>query len=182
MKDTKGNSAVGRRVLRDQSPELKKRTSEWLWPCRTGLDEVLQVPREQHRLGAHGGPPRVAVDAQRGQQRGHAEHRGVRQLEACFVGVQPRGTRLGIRKGGKGAAWRVVRVARGAHVRTVGAGRGHELGLHLPSSAQLGSVLGSWVKTMRDAVRNKERWKGAVRLPKILVLTSTLRQLLDAGS
>ena len=24
---------------------------------------------------------------------------------------------------------------------------------------------------MRDAVRNKERWKGAVRLPKILVLT-----------
>ena len=26
---------------------------------------------------------------------------------------------------------------------------------------------------MRDAVRNKERWKGAVRLPKILVLTGT---------
>ena len=40
--------------------------------------------------------------------------------------------------------------------------------LCLPSSAQLGSVLGSWGKTTRDAVRNKERWKGAVRLPKIL--------------
>ena len=34
------------------------------------------------------------------------------------------------------------------------------------------SVLGSWGKAMRDAVRNKERWeKGAVRLPKILALT-----------
>ena len=42
---------------------------------------------------------------------------------------------------------------------------------YLSSSVQCGSVLGSWVKTMRDAVRNKERWKGAVRLPKILVLT-----------
>ena len=31
--------------------------------------------------------------------------------------------------------------------------------LHLPSSAQLGSVLGSWGKTMRDAVKNKESWK-----------------------
>ena len=30
----------------------------------------------------------------------------------------------------------------------------------LPSSAQLGSVLGSWGKPIRDAVRSKERWKG----------------------
>ena len=29
----------------------------------------------------------------------------------------------------------------------------------LPSSAQLGSVLGSWGKTMRDAGRNTERWR-----------------------
>ena len=28
---------------------------------------------------------------------------------------------------------------------------------HCTSSAQLGSVLGSWGKAMRDAVRNKER-------------------------
>ena len=27
---------------------------------------------------------------------------------------------------------------------------------------------------MRDAVRNKERWRGAVRLPNILVLTAVL--------
>ena len=47
----------------------------------------------------------------------------------------------------------------------------------LPSSAQLGSVLGSWVKNMRDAVRNKERWKDAVHLPNILVLTA--RQLTE---
>ena len=42
-----------------------------------------------------------------------------------------------------------------------------------PSAEQraIGSVLGSWAKTMRDVVRNKERWGGAVRLPKILVLT-----------
>ena len=33
-------------------------------------------------------------------------------------------------------------------------------------------VLGSWGKAMRVALRNKESWgKGAVRLPKILVLT-----------
>ena len=29
---------------------------------------------------------------------------------------------------------------------------------------------------MRDAVRNKKRWKGAVRLPKILVLTDELAE------
>ena len=34
----------------------------------------------------------------------------------------------------------------------------------------LGSVLVSWGKAMRDAVMNKERVKIAVRLPKILVL------------
>ena len=32
------------------------------------------------------------------------------------------------------------------------------------------SVLGSWGNAMRDAVRNKEVYKGAVRLPKVLVL------------
>ena len=32
---------------------------------------------------------------------------------------------------------------------------------------------------MRDVVRNKERWEGAVRLPKILVLDSGL--LFDAA-
>ena len=36
-------------------------------------------------------------------------------------------------------------------------------------------------KTMRDAVRNKERWKGAVRLPKILVLTSSCGSHAAAG-
>ena len=45
------------------------------------------------------------------------------------------------------------------------------------------SVLGSWVTPMRDAVRNKERWgKGAVRLPKILVLTCVLTGLQSLGS
>ena len=32
-------------------------------------------------------------------------------------------------------------------------------------------------KTMRDAVRSKERWKGAVRLPKTLALKSPVNGL-----
>ena len=50
-------------------------------------------------------------------------------------------------------------------------------------SARIESVLGSWGKAIRDAVRNTERWKGAVRLPKILVLNdskTTLRRLAAA--
>ena len=36
----------------------------------------------------------------------------------------------------------------------------------------MSSVLGSWGEAMRGAVGNKERWeRGAVRVPKILVLT-----------
>ena len=42
--------------------------------------------------------------------------------------------------------------------------------------ADASSTLGSWGKTMRDAVRNKERGKGAVRLPKILVLSARGQQ------
>ena len=43
---------------------------------------------------------------------------------------------------------------------------------HACTEVRRESVIGSWGKAMRGAVRNKERWgKGAVRLPKILVLT-----------
>ena len=48
------------------------------------------------------------------------------------------------------------------------------LSFSLPREKDDWSVLGSWVKTMRDAVRNKEGGKDAVRLPKILVLASGL--------
>ena len=41
----------------------------------------------------------------------------------------------------------------------------------------LGSVLGSWDNAMRDAIRNNKKGeKGAVRLPKILVLKARLLQ------
>ena len=43
--------------------------------------------------------------------------------------------------------------------------------VHEPYEALDRLVLGSWGNAMRDAVRNKGRWKGAVRIPKILVLT-----------
>ena len=34
-------------------------------------------------------------------------------------------------------------------------------------------VLGSWGKTIRDALRNKEWWKRPIHLPRILVLIKT---------
>ena len=78
------------------------------------------------------------------------------------------GVQLGWHKAPVGGGWRV----QGQHPRCIGCQRVLRALLWFPDICERWAsiVLGSRGSTMRDAVRNKEGEKGAVRLPKILVL------------
>ena len=124
------NSADDRRVLWNQSPELLL-AKDSLWP--PAVDNTAA------------GSADLSVDPTVRPsgcwEEGATQFTGF--ISLFFPGVWC----------GRGLWLRLwLRRGRGLRLRPVLA---HIQGL--PSSAQLGSVLGSWVKTMRDAVRNKER-------------------------
>ena len=73
------------------------------------------------------------------------------------------GSATSVGRSGGGGYSRTKRASREPRAKTNGA---RSQAVHIYPS----SVLGSWGNAMRDAVRNRERGKGAVRLPKILVL------------